>query len=186
MIGIRNLVAATGIACSLALMLGARERVATATPERLKQPDGMSVARKADRDAPLARKGDYLIPSVMSPPDVAARWVPLAPAVKVDGGLPNEGLPSIEGPSPPPPDPPSSAASKPVRAEASPSPPPPDPPSSAASKPVRAEATPHHRAEAPPHHQARVHHDRDLCAAQGMRREDTYQDNHWRSWRCVS
>jgi hypothetical protein len=144
------IVAATGVAWSLAL--AARE------------PDATPVARKADRDAPLARKGDYLIPRVMSPPDLAARWVPLAPAVKVNGGLPNEGLPSIEGPSSPPP----------------------DPPSSVASKPVRAEATPHHRAEATPHHRAPVHHDRDLCAAQGMRREDTYQDNHWRSWRCVS
>jgi hypothetical protein len=204
------IVAATGIAWSLALMLGARERVAIATPE--KQPDAMSVARKADHDAPSARKGDNLIPRV-SAPDLAARWVPLAPAVKADGELPNNDLPSIEGPSPPPLDPPSSAASKPVRAEASPSPPPPDPLSSAVSKSVRAEATPHHRAEATPHHrveatphhrveatphhqapvraeatphhQARVRQDRDSCEAQGMRREDTYQDNHWRSSRCV-
>ena len=157
-------VAATGVAWSLAPMLTARDRVAIANPEYLKQPDAMSVARKA---APLARKGDYL-----SPLDLTARWVPLSPAVKVEGGLPNEGLPSIEGPSPPPPDPPSSTASKPVRAEA--------------TAHHRAQATPHRRAEATPHRQARVHHNRDLCAAQGMRREDTYQDNRWRSWRCVS
>ena len=119
-----------------------------------REPDAKPVARKADRDAPLARKGDYLIPRVKPPPDLAARWVPLAPAVKMDGVPPNEGLPSIEGPSPPP-----------------------DPPSSPASEPVRAEAT--------PHNQGRVHHDRDVCAAHGIRREDFYQDNHWRSWRCV-
>ena len=129
------IVAATGVAWSLAPMLAARE------------PDATPVARKADRDAPLARKGDNLIPRV-SAPDLAARWVPPTQAVTVDGGLPKEGLPSIEGPSPPP-DPPSPAASKPVRAEATPH----------HRAAVRAEATPHHqapvRAEATPHHQAR-------------------------------
>jgi hypothetical protein len=120
-----------------------------------REPNTPLVARRADRDAPLARKGDYLIPRVKPPPDLAARWVPLAPAaVKMDGVPPNESLPSIEGPSPPP-----------------------DPPSSPASEPVRAEAA--------PHHQARGRDDRDVCAARGMRREDFYQNNHWRSWRCV-
>src|SRR5262249_14247303 len=108
---------------------------------------------KADQDVVVSRKGAYLIPKVKLPPDLAARWVPLAPAVET-GGEPNESLPSIAAPSPPP-----------------------DPPSSPASTPARVEAT--------PQHQARVHHDRDVCAARGMRREGIYQDNHWRSWRCV-
>jgi hypothetical protein len=118
------------------------------------EPDAMPVARQADRDAPLARKGDYLIPRVKPPPYLSARWVPLAPAVKMGGELSHHGSPSIEGPSPPP-----------------------DPPSSPASEGARAEAT--------PQQQARVRHDRDVCAAHGMRREDFYRDNHWRSWRCV-
>jgi len=128
-------------AAGLAWSLGARE------------PDAPPVARKADRDALLARKGDYLIPRVKSPPDLAARWVPLAPGTKTEGRLPNESFPSTEGSSPPP-----------------------NPPSSPASELARAEATPH---------QARGRHDRDVCAAHGMRREDFYRDNHWRSWRCV-
>jgi hypothetical protein len=118
------------------------------------EPDAPPVSRQADRAAPLARKGDYLIQRVKPPPDLAARWVPLAPAVKMGVELPHEGLPSIEGPLPPA-----------------------DPPSSPASEAARAEAT--------PQHQARVRHDRDVCAAHGMRREDFYKDNHWRSWRCV-
>jgi hypothetical protein len=145
--GTRNLAAVVvwspmviAAAASVAWSLGARE------------PDAPLVARPADRDAPLARKGDYLIPRVKPPPDLAARWVPLAPAVKIDGV--NEGWPSIEGPSPPP-----------------------DLPSSPASETARAEAM--------PHRQAGVRHDRDVCAAHGMRREDFYRDNHWRSWRCV-
>ena len=120
-----------------------------------REPDATPVERKADRDAPLARKGDYLVPRVKPPPDVAARWVPLAPGVKTDGRLPNESFPSIEGSSPPLPDPPSSPASEPARAEAT------------------------------PRRHARVRDDRDVCAAHGMRREDFYRDNHWRSWRCV-
>jgi hypothetical protein len=134
------------------VMIAAAAGVAWSLAAR--EPDAPPV--KADRDALVARKGDYLIPRVESPPDLAARWVPLVPAVKIDGGLPNEGSLSIEGPPPPPlPHPPSSPASEPARAEA------------------------------PPHHQERVHHDRDVCAAHGMRREDLYQDNRWRSWRCV-
>jgi hypothetical protein len=120
-----------------------------------REPDAMPVARKADRDAPLARKGDYLIPRVKPPPDLAARWVPLAPAVTMRGRLSNEDVPSIEGPSP------------------SPS----DRPSSPTSAPARAEATPQDR--------LRVPGDRDVCAAHGMRREDTYVNNRWHSWRCV-
>jgi hypothetical protein len=50
------------------------------------------------------------------------------------------------------------------------------PPSSAAELPAE---------KATPHHQARARHDRDVCAARGLRREDLYQDNRWRSWRCV-
>jgi hypothetical protein len=135
------------------LVIAASVGVAWALVAR--EPDAPPVAHKADRDALLTRKGDYLIPRVKPPPDFAARWVPPAPAAKMDGGPPNAVLPSIEGPSPPPPDPPSSPASEPVRAQAT------------------------------PHNQGRVHHDRDVCAAHGMRREDFYQDNHWRSWRCV-
>jgi hypothetical protein len=135
--------AAAGVAWSL----GARE------------PDAPPVAHGADRDAVVAHKGDYLIPKVKPPPDLAARWAPLVPAAKIDGGPPKEGLLSIEGPPPPE------------------GPPRPDPPSSPAREPVRAEAT--------PHHQAGARRDRDGCAAQGMRREDVYQDNRWRSWRCV-
>jgi len=120
-----------------------------------RQPDAMPEARKTDRDAPLARKGDYLVPRVKPPPDLAARWVPLAPAVKMRGGLPNDDSPSTGGPSSTPSGPPSSPASEPARAEAT------------------------------PHHQVRVRPDRDVCAAHGMRREDFYQNNRWRSWRCV-
>jgi hypothetical protein len=94
---------AAGVAWSLALMLVARA------------PDTPPMALKADRDALLASDGDYLISRVNA--------LPLAPAANVDGGLPNEGLPSIDGPSTPP-----------------------DPPSSPASRSVRAEATPHHYA----------------------------------------
>jgi hypothetical protein len=47
---------------------------------------------------------------------------------------------------------------------------------SSASELSRAKATPHQRAHA---------YGRDVCAARGLRREDLYQDNHWRSWRCV-
>jgi hypothetical protein len=115
-----------------------------------REPALTSVAPTTERDVPLARKGDYLIPRVKSPPGHGAPSVPLAPAVTIGGGLPNDRLPSIEDPSPPP---------------------------SSASKLSRAEATPHHRAPA--------RHDRDVCAARGMRREDLYQDNRWRSWRCV-
>jgi hypothetical protein len=68
---------------------------------------------------------------------------------------PNEGLPSIEGPSPPTSDLPSSPASGLARAEAT------------------------------PHRKARARHNHDVCAAHNMRREDFTQDNHWRSWRCV-
>ena len=117
-------------------------------------PDATPVARKADRDAPLARKGDYLIPRVKPPPDLAARRVPTVPAVIVGGRLPNEDMPSIKGPPPPPS----------------------DQPSFPTSAPARAEATPQDRARA---------RDRDVCAAHGMRREDTYQNNRWHSWRCV-
>ena len=124
------IVAAAAIACSLAMMLVARE------------PDAPPVARKGDRDALLARKGDYLIPRVNAPADLASRWVPLAPAVAMGEGLPSKGLPSMGGLSPPPPNPPSSPASEPVRTE-----------------------------PATPHHQAHVHHHhRDVCAAHGMRR----------------
>jgi hypothetical protein len=126
--------AAAAVAWSLAMMLVARA------------PDAPPVALKADRDALLAPNGDFLS---------RVNALPLAPAAKVDGGLPNEDLPSIDGQSTPPPDPPSSPASKPVRAEAT------------------------------PHHHARVRHHRDVCAAHGMRRKDFYQHNHWRSWRCV-
>lgn len=120
-----------------------------------REPDAAPVARKADRDASLARKGDFLIPRVKLPPDLAARWVPLAPAVTMRGRLPNEDVPSNESPSPPPS----------------------DRPSSPTSAPARAEATPQDR--------VRAHGDRDVCAAHGMRREDTYQNNRWHSWRCV-
>ena len=120
-----------------------------------REPDAPPAARKADRDALLSRKGDYLIPRVKPPPDLAARWVLLPPAAKMGGRLPNESWPSIEGSSPPPSDPPSSPATEPARAEAT------------------------------PHQQPHAHHDRDVCAAHGMRREDFYRDNHWRSWRCV-
>ena len=120
-----------------------------------REPDATPVARKTDRDAPLARKGDYLVPRVTPPPDLAARWVPLLPTLKMEGRPPNEGLPFVEGPWPPPPDPPSFPASGPARAEAT------------------------------AQRQATVRHDRDVCAAHGMRREDFYRDNHWRSWRCV-
>jgi hypothetical protein len=64
-----------------------------------REPNAPPVAREGDRDVPLARKGDYLIPRVKPPPNLAAHWVPSTPAVKMDGGLLNEGLPSIEGPS---------------------------------------------------------------------------------------
>jgi hypothetical protein len=120
-----------------------------------REPDSAPVARKADRDAPLARKGDYLIPRVQPPPDLVPRRVPLVPAVTMGGRLPNEDLPSIKGPSPPPS----------------------DRPSSPTSAPARAEATPQDR--------VRAERDRDVCAAHGMRREDTYQNNRWHSWRCV-
>jgi hypothetical protein len=75
---------AAGIAWSLVMMLSARE------------PDAPPVLLKADREVPLARNGDDLIPSM---------------------GLPNEGLPLIDGPSPPP-NATSSPASEPLRAEA--------------------------------------------------------------------
>jgi hypothetical protein len=135
--------AAAGVAWSLAMMLVARE------------PDEPPVMLKADRDVPLARNGDYLIPTMKAPSDVAARWVPLAPAVKMDGGLPNEGLPLTDGASPPTPNATSSPASEPVRAEAT------------------------------PRRHARVRHAHDLCAAHGMRRKDFYRHNHWRSLRCI-
>jgi|SRR5690349_16687249 len=120
-----------------------------------REPDAAPAARKADRDAPLAHKGDYLVPRVKPAPDLAARWVPLVPAVTMGGRLSNEDAPSIERPSPPPP----------------------DHPSSPTSAPARAEATPQDRARARP--------DRDVCAAHGMRREDTYVNDRWHSWRCV-
>jgi hypothetical protein len=120
-----------------------------------REPDATPVAPTAERGMPLARKGDYLVPRVKPPPGFATRGVPLAPAVKMGGALPNESLPSIEGPPRPPPHPPPSSASELARAEAT------------------------------PHHQSRARHDRDVCAARGMQREDVYQDNHWRSWRCV-
>jgi len=135
--------AAVGVAWSLAMMLVVRA------------PDAPPVTLKMDRDVPLALAGDNLIPTMKAPSDVAARWVPLAPAVEMDGELPKEGLPFILGQSLPS----SNAMSSP------------------ASEPVRAKATPHHH--------ARVRHARDLCAAQGMRRKYFYRNNHWRSWRCV-
>ena len=136
----------------LPVMIAAAAGIAWSLLSRV--PDATLVAPTAERDMPLARKGDYLDPRLKPRPGFAARWVPLAPPVKMGGGPPNESLPSIEGPSP-------SA----------------DSPSSSASELARANAT--------PHHQTRARHDHDVCAGRGMRREDSYQGNHWRSWRCV-
>ena len=138
---------ATVIAWSAAMIAAA----AVAWSLLPRELDGVPVSRTAEPDAPLAHKGDYLIPGPKAPPDFAARWVPLAPAVTVGAGLPGDRMPSIEGPSEPP-----------------------EPPSSPVSEPARAEAN-----------QARMRLNRDACAARGMRREDTYRDNRWLSWRCV-
>lgn len=145
--GTRNraavVVAVIAAVAGVAYSLGARD------------PGAAPVVREADRNTPLARKGDYLVPRVKPPPELAARWLPLVSDVKTDGGLPNEGLPLIEGPWPPPPEPQSSPAIGSTRAQAT------------------------------PHHQTTMHQNRDVCAAQGMRREDLYKGNRWHSWRCV-
>jgi hypothetical protein len=115
-------------------------------------PDAITMSPSGERDMPLARKGDYLIPKVKPPLGLAAPQLPPAPAFTMGGAPPKDSFSSIENPSSQSGPPPSSVS-------------------------PRAEATPHHRVGPP--------HDRDVCAARGMRREDLYQDNHWRSWRCV-
>jgi hypothetical protein len=133
---------------------GATHEARTAEPDAPLAQKGDYLVPRRKPDTPLAQKGDYLIPRRRPSPDVAARWMPSGPEVTLDAGLPNEDIPSTKGPLAPP-----------------------TPPSSPTSGQARAEAT--------GHSQAGVRHDRDVCAARGMRREDLYQDNRWRSWRCV-
>jgi hypothetical protein len=133
----------------------------------LRELDGPAVPRTAEPDAPLPQKGDYLIQRPKPGAPLAHKGDYLIPRPEPSFDFAARWVPLAPAVT-------VGAGNLPDDRRPSA---PPESPSSLVSEPARAKVT--------EHDQARMRLKRDACASRGMRREDTYRDNRWLSWRCV-